>query len=98
MVTPSYMLALFDEFRRTGAALASLPATKSRSRGPIASMSLLIVVECRPEVGDNARQAEAPLLAGKLKDNIGISADIRVVAGGSLARSAGKVSRVKDCR
>jgi phenylacetate-CoA ligase len=59
---------------------------------------VLIVVECRPEVGDNARQAEAPLLAGKLKDNIGISADIRVVASGSLARSAGKVSRVKDRR
>jgi phenylacetate-CoA ligase len=59
---------------------------------------LLIVVECRPEVGDNARQAEAPLLAGKLKDNIGISADIRVVASGSLARSAGKASRVKDRR
>jgi len=57
-----------------------------------------IVVECRPEVGDNARQAEAPLLAGKLKDNIGISADIRVVASGSLARSAGKSSRVKDRR
>jgi phenylacetate-CoA ligase len=59
---------------------------------------LSIVVECRPEVGDNARQAEAPLLAGKLKDNIGISADIRVVASGSLVRSAGKASRVKDRR
>jgi phenylacetate-CoA ligase len=59
---------------------------------------LSIVVECRPEVGDNAGQAEAPLLAGKLKDNIGISADIRVVASGSLARSAGKASRVKDRR
>jgi len=59
---------------------------------------LLIVVECRPEVGDNARQAAAPLLAGKLKDNIGISADIRVVASGSLARSPGKASRVNDRR
>src|SRR3984957_7809562 len=59
---------------------------------------LLIVVECRPEVGDNARQAEALLLAGKLKDNIGISADIRIAASGSLARSAGKANRVKDRR
>src|ERR1700722_7703317 len=59
---------------------------------------ILIVVECRPELGDNARQAEALLLAGKLKDNIGISADIRVAAAGSLARSAGKASRVKDRR
>jgi phenylacetate-CoA ligase len=59
---------------------------------------ILIVVECRPELGDNARQAEALLLAGKLKDNIGISADIRVAASGSLARSAGKANRVKDRR
>jgi phenylacetate-CoA ligase len=57
-----------------------------------------IVVECRPQLGDNARQAEALLLAGKLKDYIGISADIRVAAAGSLARSAGKASRVKDRR
>ena len=57
-----------------------------------------IVVECRPELGDSERQAEALLLAAKLKDNIGISADIRVAASGSLARSAGKASRVKDRR
>src|SRR5271168_2440272 len=54
---------------------------------------ILIVVECRAELGDNARQAEALLLAGKLKDNIGISADIRIAASGSLARSAGKANR-----
>jgi phenylacetate-CoA ligase len=57
-----------------------------------------IVVECRPELGENARQAEALLLAAKLKDNIGISAEIRVAASGSLARSAGKASRVRDRR
>jgi phenylacetate-CoA ligase len=57
-----------------------------------------IVVEARPELGDHARQAEALLLATKLKDNIGISADIRVAASGSLPRSAGKASRVKDRR
>lgn len=59
---------------------------------------ILIIVEARPELGENARQAEALLLATKLKDNIGISADIRVAASGSLARSAGKASRVKDRR
>jgi len=59
---------------------------------------IMIVVECRPELGDNARQAEALLLAGKLKDHIGISADIRIAASGSLARSAGKANRVKDRR
>src|ERR1700735_1566018 len=57
-----------------------------------------IVVEARPELGDNGRQAEALLLAAKLKDNIGISADIRVAASGSLPRSAGKASHVKDRR
>jgi phenylacetate-CoA ligase len=57
-----------------------------------------IVVEGRPELGDNGRQAEALLLAAKLKDNIGISADIRVAASGSLPRSAGKASHVKDRR
>jgi phenylacetate-CoA ligase len=57
-----------------------------------------IVVEGRPELSDNARQAEALLLAAKLKDNIGISADIHVAASGSLPRSAGKASRVKDRR
>ena len=57
-----------------------------------------IVVEARPELGDNARQAEALLLAAKLKDNIGVSADIHVAASGSLPRSAGKASHVKDRR
>jgi phenylacetate-CoA ligase len=57
-----------------------------------------IVVEARPELGDNGRQAEALLLAAKLKDNIGISADIRVAASGSLPRSAGKANHVKDRR
>jgi phenylacetate-CoA ligase len=59
---------------------------------------MLIVVEARPELGDNARQGEAVSLAAKLKDNIGISADIRIASSGSLARSAGKASRVKDRR
>src|SRR6202789_2754734 len=57
-----------------------------------------IVVEARSELSDNARQAEALLLAAKLKDNIGISADIHVAASGSLPRSAGKASHVKDRR
>jgi phenylacetate-CoA ligase len=59
---------------------------------------ILIVVEGRPELNDASRHGEAMLLAAKLKDNIGISADVRVAASGSLARSAGKASRVKDRR
>jgi phenylacetate-CoA ligase len=59
---------------------------------------ICIVVEARAELEKHAHQAEAQLLAAKLKDNIGISAVIRVAASGSLARSAGKASRVKDRR
>ena len=59
---------------------------------------LTISVEGRPEVSDNVRQADALLLAAKLKDNIGISAQIQVVASGSLPRSSGKASHVKDRR
>src|SRR5271170_6221948 len=55
-----------------------------------------ILVEARPELGDNAHRAEGLLLATKLKDNIGISADVRVAASGSLPRSSGKATRVKD--
>jgi phenylacetate-CoA ligase len=57
-----------------------------------------IAVEARPELSDNAHRAEALLLATKLKDNIGISADVRVAASGSLPRSVGKASRIKDRR
>jgi phenylacetate-CoA ligase len=57
-----------------------------------------IVVEGRPERSDAAHRAGAARLAARLKDNIGISADIRLAASGSLPRSAGKASRVKDRR
>jgi phenylacetate-CoA ligase len=57
-----------------------------------------IVVEARPELERHAHEGEASLLAVKLKDNIGISADIRVAASGTLPRSAGKAARVKDRR
>ena len=59
-----------------------------------------IVVEARAELEGHAHQAQAQLLASKLKDNIGISAAIRVAASGSLPRSAGKAaaSRTGDRR
>jgi phenylacetate-CoA ligase len=59
---------------------------------------ITVVVEARPEFDAGAHQTEALLLAARLKDLIGISADIRVAASGTLARSAGKASRVKDRR
>jgi phenylacetate-CoA ligase len=57
-----------------------------------------IVVEARPEIADDAQQAQGKLLAAMLKNNIGISAVIRVAASGALPRSAGKANRVKDSR
>jgi phenylacetate-CoA ligase len=59
---------------------------------------IAIIVEARPELERHAHQAEASLLAAKLKENIGISADIRVAASGTLPRSAGKAAHVKDRR
>lgn len=57
-----------------------------------------IVVEARPEIADDVRQAQGQPLVAMLKDNVGISAHIRVAASGSLPRSAGKANRVKDSR
>jgi phenylacetate-CoA ligase len=57
-----------------------------------------ILVEARAELASEAQQAEALLLAEKLKDHIGISAAVCIVPGGSLARSAGKAHHVRDLR
>jgi len=57
-----------------------------------------ILVEARTELTYQGQAAEALLLAAKLKDHVGISADIRIVPYGSLARSAGKARRVRDLR
>ena len=58
-----------------------------------------IVVGSAPrEWSGKLTKRKASLLAVKLKDNIGISAEIRVAASGTLPRSAGKAARVKDRR
>jgi phenylacetate-CoA ligase len=59
---------------------------------------LRILVEARPELAGDAHSAEGSLLARKLKDLVGISADILVVTTGSLRRSSGKAVRVNDRR
>jgi phenylacetate-CoA ligase len=59
---------------------------------------LSIVVEARADLAEQGYKGEAQMLAAKLKDNIGISADVRVAVSGSLPRSAGKASHVKDRR
>jgi len=65
---------------------------------PVRLDEIRIVVEARVELAHEAQPAEALLLATKLKDHIGISADIRIVPSGSLARSAGKAHHVRDLR
>ncbi len=57
-----------------------------------------IFVEARPELASESYPAEGTQLAMRLKDIVGISADIRVVASGSLQRSTGKAKRVRDRR
>jgi phenylacetate-CoA ligase len=57
-----------------------------------------ILVEARPGLASEAHGAEAGRLAARLKDHVGISADIRVAMSGSLPRSAGKAVHVRDRR
>ena len=57
-----------------------------------------IVVEARAGLAESAKVAAAALLTAKLKDHIGISAQIHIAACGSLPRSAGKAVHVRDRR
>jgi phenylacetate-CoA ligase len=57
-----------------------------------------ILVEARIDMAPEAQPAQALLLATRLKAHVGISAQIRIVPSGSLARSAGKAQRVRDGR
>jgi phenylacetate-CoA ligase len=59
---------------------------------------MVVIVEARPELPAGAHRAEALALGQKLKSMVGISAEIRVVASGTLQRSSGKARRVTDRR
>jgi phenylacetate-CoA ligase len=59
---------------------------------------LVVIVEARPDVPAGAHREEALALGHRLKSLIGISAEIRVVASGSLQRSSGKAARITDRR
>jgi phenylacetate-CoA ligase len=60
---------------------------------------MVVRVEARPSLPPEAHRAEALALGQKLKSMmVGISAEIRVVASGSLQRSNGKAVRVTDLR
>jgi phenylacetate-CoA ligase len=57
-----------------------------------------ILVEARAELAHVSQADAALLLATRLKEHVGISAQITIVPSGSLARSAGKAQRVRDRR
>jgi phenylacetate-CoA ligase len=57
-----------------------------------------ILVEARAELALEAQSREVESLCKRLKDHIGISADVQIVPSGSLARSAGKAKHVRDLR
>ena len=59
---------------------------------------MVVRVEARPDLPAEAYRAESLALGQKLKSMVGISAEIRVVASGSLQRSGGKAVRVTDRR
>jgi phenylacetate-CoA ligase len=59
---------------------------------------VLIIVERRLECDEARGIAEGARLAGYVKEVIGISARTRIVACGSLPRSSGKATRVRDLR
>lgn len=60
--------------------------------------NMRIVVEARVEAGVARHAAAGVTLSARIKDLIGISAAVEVVAPGSIERSAGKASRVVDRR
>ena len=57
-----------------------------------------ILVEARADLALEAHPREVESLCKKLKDHVGISADVQIVPSGSLARSAGKAKHVRDLR
>jgi phenylacetate-CoA ligase len=59
---------------------------------------VMIEVECRDGLAPAERESEGRLLGNFIKDNIGISARVRVLSPGSVERSAGKAKRVRDLR
>lgn len=58
-----------------------------------------LLVEARPDSADDAsRAAQAALLAGHIRQSIGLGVEVVVGAPGSIERSAGKARRISDLR
>ncbi|HXR69579.1 phenylacetate--CoA ligase PaaK [Actinocrinis sp.] len=59
---------------------------------------LTVRAEARPEADPAQRDAAALAIAAAVKDGIGVTVDVAIVASESLERSVGKLQRVKDLR
>jgi phenylacetate-CoA ligase len=58
-----------------------------------------IIVEAKPDAADDGSMAdEQSRLAGFIKEIIGVTAAVEVVMPGTIARSIGKVQRIRDLR
>jgi phenylacetate-CoA ligase len=58
-----------------------------------------LLVEARPDSADEAsRAAQAALLAGHIRQSMGLGVEVVVGAPGSIERSAGKARRISDLR
>jgi phenylacetate-CoA ligase len=58
-----------------------------------------LLVEARPDSADEAsRAAQAALLAGHIRQSMGLGVEVVVSAPGSIERSAGKARRISDLR
>ncbi|MGW1281473.1 phenylacetate--CoA ligase PaaK [Streptomyces tsukubensis] len=59
---------------------------------------MTVLVEARPESGEQQREAAALAIGRGVKDGVGVTVEVRVVDPESLERSVGKIRRVKDLR
>ncbi|GLV75389.1 phenylacetate--CoA ligase PaaK [Streptomyces hygroscopicus] len=66
------------------------------SRGRMDHMT--IRVEAQPDAGPEQRETAARAIARGVKDGVGLSVEVAIVAPESLERSVGKLRRVKDQR
>ncbi|MBT4426174.1 MAG: phenylacetate--CoA ligase, partial [Rhodospirillaceae bacterium] len=58
--------------------------------------SLTVVVEARPDIGQEDKDAAQQLLAQNVKTYAGVSVGVRLGEAGSIERSMGKAQRIKD--
>jgi phenylacetate-CoA ligase len=59
---------------------------------------LTVRAEARPGTADDRRIAAAATIATAIKEGVGVTVDVVIVDPGTLERSVGKLSRVKDLR